>query len=151
VLVNKSVPASALPAIKKAVSNAVDLNPKRGDTLSISQIAFAPVKATPAATTAAGPLSKYGKYLIGLAALAFLAFAGRALRKREREPFGEPTWLRELEAPRTLASLESSTDPATEVAALQPHVGVAKRQIEDLVQRDPEVVAQHLRAWMAED
>ena len=147
----KFVPASAIRAIKQAVTNAVDLQPKRGDSLSISQLAFAATK--PAAPTVAAPsmLSKYGKYGIGLLALAFLALAGRAIRKRERESVGEPTWLRELEAPRTLASLEASTEQPSEVAALQPRVGVAKRQIEDLVQRDPEVVAQHLRAWMAED
>ena len=151
VLVDKSVPASAMPAIKQAVSNAVDLQPKRGDSLSISQLAFATTK-TPAPVVAApSMLAKYGKYGIGLLAVAFLAFAGRAIRKRERESVGEPTWLHELEAPRTLASLEASTDQPNEVAALQPRVGVAKRQIEDLVQRDPEVVAQHLRAWMAED
>jgi flagellar M-ring protein FliF len=152
VLVDKTVPASAIPAIKKAVSNAVDLQPKRGDTLAISQIAFAPVaKTTVPAAASASMLSKYGKYGIGLLAVLFLAFAGRAIRKRERESVGEPTWLHELEAPRTLASLEASAQGPTEVAALQPRIGVAKRQIEDLVQRDPEVVAQHLRSWMAED
>lgn len=152
VLVDKTVPASAMGAIKKAVANAVDLQPKRGDTLAISQIAFAPAaKTTVPAAASASMLSKYGKYGLGLLAVAFLALAGRAIRKRERESVGEPTWLHELEAPRTLASLEASAQGPTEVAALQPRVGVAKRQIEDLVQRDPEVVAQHLRSWMAED
>ena len=150
VLVDKSVPASAIPAIKKAVANAVGLQPKRGDQISISQLAFAPVKATPA-VAAVSPLTRYGKYgALGLATVAFLAFISRLIKKRERESFGEPKWLSELEAPRTLASLEASNQPS-EVAALQPHVGVARRQIEDLVKRDPERVAQHLRAWMAED
>jgi flagellar M-ring protein FliF len=96
-------------------------------------------------------MMKYAKYgVIGLASLLFLAFAGRMLRRREREPFaGQPTWLRELEAPRTLASLEASQP--TEVAALQPAINVARRQVEDLVQRDPERVAAQVRAWMAED
>ena len=150
VLVDKSVPASAIPAIKKAVANAVGLQPKRGDQLSVSQLKFAPVKATPT-PAAASPLTKYGKYgVLGLGSVGFLVFMARMLRKRERESFGEPTWLSELEAPRTLASLEAAAQP-TEVAALQPHVGVARRQIEDLVHRDPDRVAQHLRAWMAEE
>ena len=34
---------------------------------------------------------------------------------------------------------------------LQPPVNIAKRQIEDLVQRDPDRVAQQVRAWMSED
>jgi flagellar M-ring protein FliF len=149
VLIDKTVPAASIPAIKKAVANAVGLQPKRGDQLSVAQLAFAPVKATPA-PPAASPISKYGKYgALGLASVAFLFFMSRAIKKREKEPFGEPTWLSELEAPRTLASLEAGQP--TEVAALQPHVGVARRQIEDLVQRDPERVAQHVRAWMAED
>jgi flagellar M-ring protein FliF len=150
VLIDKSVPAAAIPAIKSAVSNAVGLQPKRGDVISVAQLAFAPTKATPVAA-APNSMMKYAKYgVIGLASLLFLAFAGRMLRRREREPFaGQPTWLRELEAPRTLASLEASQP--TEVAALQPAINVARRQVEDLVQRDPERVAAQVRAWMAED
>ena len=34
---------------------------------------------------------------------------------------------------------------------LRPPVNVAKRQVEDLVERDPDRVAQQVRAWMAED
>jgi flagellar M-ring protein FliF len=150
VLIDKSVPASAIPAIKSAVANAVGLQPKHGDAISVAQLAFAPTKATPVAA-ASSSMMKYAKYgVIGLASLLFLAFAGRMLRRREREPFaGQPTWLRELEAPRTLASLEQAH--VTEVAALQPAVNVARRQVEDLVQRDPERVAAQVRAWMAED
>ena len=53
VLVDKSVPAASLPAIKQAVSNAVGLNTKRGDTLSVGQLAFAkaPVVTPPAAAS----------------------------------------------------------------------------------------------------
>jgi flagellar M-ring protein FliF len=150
VLVDKSVPASAIPAIKTAVSNAVGLQPKRGDALSISQLAFAPTKATPVAA-APSAIMKYAKYgILALGSLIFLAFAGRLLRKREREPFaGQPTWLRELESPRSLAALEHGQP--TEVTALQPAVNVARRQVEDLVSRDPERVASQVRAWMAED
>src|SRR6185312_607030 len=83
VLVDKSVPAASLPAIKQAVANAVGLNAKRGDTLSVGQLAFAK---TPAATPpAAGPASmmKYAKYgAAGLGSLIFLVFAGRMLRRR---------------------------------------------------------------------
>jgi flagellar M-ring protein FliF len=161
VLVDKSVPAASLPAIKQAVSNAVGLNAKRGDTLSVGQLAFAAQpKATP---TAASPTAmlKYAKYgAAGLASLIFLVFAGRMLRRREREAFaGQPTWLRELEAPRTLASLEAAQQGGgvatagapTEVMALKSPVNVARRQVEDLVERDPERVAQQVRAWMTEE
>ncbi len=151
VLVDKSVPAASIPAIKSAVANAVGLDPKRGDAISVAQLAFAPASKTAPVAAAANPMMKYAKYgAIGLASLLFLVFAGRTLRKRERESFGgQPTWLRELEAPRTLASLEHNHPP--DVAALQPAVNVARRQVEDLVQRDPERVAAQVRAWMNED
>ncbi|MGA9857118.1 MAG: flagellar basal-body MS-ring/collar protein FliF [Solirubrobacteraceae bacterium] len=162
VLVDKSVPASALPAIKAAVSNAVGLNTKRGDTISLGQLSFAKPAAT-TTPTASSPSSmmNYAKYgAAGLGSLIFLVFAGRMLRKRERESFaGQPTWLRELESPRTLASLEQrqaggatmvGPEP-TEVMALRSPVNVARRQVEDLVERDPERVAQQVRAWMTEE
>ena len=163
VLVDKSVPAAELPAIKAAVANAVGLQPKRGDTMSVGQLAFAKQTTPTTAPTATATASymKYAKYgLAGLGSLLFLVFTGRMLRRRERESFGQPTWLRELEAPRSLASLEQRAaanggavvagDP-TEVMALRSPVNVAKRQVEDLVERDPERVAQQVRAWMAEE
>jgi flagellar M-ring protein FliF len=160
VLVDKTVPATALPAVKQAVANAVALNTKRGDTLSVGQLAFAktPAVTPPAAGTAS--MMKYAKYgAAGLGSLIFLVFAGRMLRRREREAFaGQPTWLRELETPRSLASLEAgqqggglvNAEP-TEIMALKSPVNVARRQVEDLVERDPERVAQQVRAWMGEE
>jgi flagellar M-ring protein FliF len=154
VLVDKSVPAAELPQIEAAVKSAVGFQTKRGDVFSIGQVAFAkPATTTP---TAAGPSSmiKYAKYgAIALASLVFLVFAGRMLRRRERETFGQPTWLRELEAPRTLASLEQGATAAqpAKVMALQAPVNVARKQVEELVNRDPDRVAQQVRAWMAEE
>jgi flagellar M-ring protein FliF len=114
-----------------------------------------------AAGGAAGNMMNYAKYaLVGLGALIFLFFVGRAVRKREREALmAEPTWLRELEAPRTLASLQGPrmemaqlpSEPPTQVIPLQSPVNVARRQVEDLVERDADRVAQQVRAWMAED
>jgi flagellar M-ring protein FliF len=159
VLVDKSVPAASLPAIKQAVANAVGLSAKRGDTLSVGQLAFA--KPTTTTPTAAAPnaMMKYAKYgAAGFASFLFLLFAGRMLRRREREAFaGQPTWLRELETPRSLASLEAGQNGGvvsagdTEVMALKSPVNVARRQVEDLVERDPERVAQQVRAWMTEE
>jgi flagellar M-ring protein FliF len=161
VLVDKSVPATALPAIKAAVANAVGLQTKRGDTLSIGQLAFAHTTATAPAASSTSSMMSYAKYgAVGLGSLIFLIFSGRMLRRRERESFaGQPTWLRELEAPRTLASLEQRqagnagvvSGPDTAVMALKSPVNVARRQVEDLVERDPERVAQQVRAWMTEE
>jgi flagellar M-ring protein FliF len=150
VLVDTSVPASAIPALRAAVTNAVGLNTTRGDMLSFGQVAFA----KPTTTPTASPLNPiaYAKYaLAGLAALVFLFFMRRSLKKREQEGLaGQPTWVRELAAPRPLPALEGNAE-ATQVMQLQAPVNVAKRQIEDLVQRDPDRVAQQVRAWMSED
>ena len=119
VLVDKSVPASALPALRAAVAGAVGLNPKRGDALSISQIAFQKPAATTATATSPTKMLGYAKYaVIAIGALLFLFFMRRNLKRRERESFGgQPTWLRELETPRPLAALASggADEPPTEV------------------------------------
>jgi flagellar M-ring protein FliF len=154
VLVDKSVPASALPAIKSAVAGAVGLNAKRGDSLSVSQIAFAKPATTTASPNSPTKMLGYAKYAaVGLGALLFLFFMRRNLKRREREVFaGQPTWLRELETPRPLAALASGADDdVTEVKRLRSPVNVPKRQVEELVERDPDRVAQQVRAWMSED
>ncbi len=154
VLVDKSVPASELPAIRNAVAGAVGLNAKRGDSLSVAQIAFTKA-ATPAATPASSTkMMGYAKYaIIALGSLIFLFLMRRSLKRRERETFeGQPTWLRELATPRPLAALAAGGDePATEVKRLRSPVNVPKRQVEELVERDPDRVAQQVRAWMSED
>jgi flagellar M-ring protein FliF len=152
VLVDKTVPAASIPAIKSAVAAAVGLNAKRGDTLSVQQIAFAKPAATPAPASSTKMIG-YAKYaLIGFGALLFLFFMRRSIKRREKEGFtGQPTWLRELETPRPLAALVSGDEPQTEIKRLRAPVNVPKRQVEELVERDPDRVAQQVRAWMSED
>ena len=92
--------------------------------------------------------------MIGLGALLFLFFMRRSLKRRESEAFaGQPTWLRELEHPASArrARAPAATSRATEVKRLRSPVNVPKRQVEELVERDPERVAQQVRAWMTED
>ena len=95
----------------------------------------------------------YAKYaLIGIGALLFLFFMRRSIRRREKETFtGQPTWLRELETPRSLAALGAGDDPQSDVKRLRSPVNVPRRQVEELVERDPDRVAQQVRAWMSED
>jgi flagellar M-ring protein FliF len=155
VLIDKSVPAAEIPSLKSAVAAAVGLSAKRGDTLAFGQIAFAKQKpiATPSSSSPMSML-KYAKTgAIALGAIVFLFFMRRLLRRRESEALaGQPTWLRELEAPRSLATFETGElDEPTRVMQLRPPVNVARQQIEDLVERDPDRVAQQVRAWMAED
>jgi flagellar M-ring protein FliF len=156
VLLDKTVPSNEVPQVTNAVAAAVGLNKSRGDTLSVSQVAFAK---PPAAATPSAPVKMigYAKYvLVGIGALLFLFFMSRMLGRREQEQFaGQPTWVRELESPRSLASVEAAQlepgDQPTRIMQLRPPVNVAKKQVEDLVEREPDRVAAQVRAWMAED
>jgi flagellar M-ring protein FliF len=90
--------------------------------------------------------------VLGLGSVMFLFFVTRQLRRREREGFpAEPTWVRELASPRPIAQIGSSPAQPVEVAPLRAPVTVAKKQIEELVERDSDRVAQQVRAWMSED
>jgi flagellar M-ring protein FliF len=163
VLLDKSVPASALPAIREAVTNAAGIQTKRGDTISIGQVAFAK---TSSSAPAASPLADAKYVLLGLAAIIFLFLTTRSIRKREKGPIEEPVWLRELEAPMRLSELEreTSTRSAPALAAVAPANGGGsasnqangrggesiREQVEQLVDSNPDRVAQQLRSWMQE-
>ncbi|MBB4661010.1 flagellar basal-body MS-ring/collar protein FliF [Conexibacter arvalis] len=154
VLIDDSIPATMIPGIRDAVMSAAGIDEERGDVLTVSQLAFVQPPRAPAASPV-DDIWEYARYaLIGLAALAFLALVTRQLRKREQEALaGEPTWLREIESPRTLAELERFEEPVapTRVLPLRSPENPARMQVEELVERDPERVAQHVRAWMQED
>lgn len=153
VLIDRSVPASMLPQIRDAVMSAAGIDVERGDALTLGQVQFA----APPRPEAANPVDTiwdYARYaLLGMAALIFLALVTRQLRKRENEALGnQPTWLNEIEAPRTLAELERPEQFApTQVLPLRSPENAARLQVEELIERDPERVAQHVRAWMQED
>jgi flagellar M-ring protein FliF len=161
VLLDKSVPAASLPAIREAITNAAGIQTKRGDTISIGQVAFA--KATTTAP-ASSPLADAKYALLGLGAIIFLFFTTRSIRKREKGPIEEPVWLRELEAPMRLSELERETSarPAPAMAAAGPNGSGSvngggaesgesiRRQVEQLVDSNPDRVAQQLRSWMQE-
>ncbi len=160
VLLDHSVAAASVPAIKEAVTNAAGINAKRGDTISIGQIAFAKGGAT-GAPAASSPLS-YAKYvLLAIAAAIFLFFTTKSLRKREQETIPEPRWLRELEAPVRLSELERemARSPSELTASIGNGNGNGngarggdeiRRQVEQLADSDPDRVAQQVRNWMQE-
>jgi flagellar M-ring protein FliF len=164
VLLDHSVPASSIPAIKEAVTNAAGINAKRGDTISIGQIAFAKGGAT--GEPASGGMMGYAKYvLLAIAAAVFLFFTTRSLRRREKEEIPEPRWLRELEAPVRLSELERemAARPGELTAAAGGPNGRAngrngsaeageeiRRQVEQLADSDPDRVAQQVRSWIQE-
>ena len=109
-------------------------------------------KAGPVPTTLLEPLKWVG---LGLAALLFLFFMTRGMRKRESENL-TPAWLTEIEEPVSLAALEARTTPNyLDTAAndmLPPRVPDASlHQLDQLIEREPERVAAQVKAWMAED
>jgi flagellar M-ring protein FliF len=152
-VVDKSVPPAQVAQLKNAVSAAAGIDPKRGDVFNVSQVAFAkPTTTTPAAGPV-GNIMDYAKYgIAGLGLLGFLFFLTRHLKKRERESLGEPTWLRQIEAPTTLADLEAGrTTRMPAVAAQMPEPSGARVSAESIAEKDPERVAQQIRTWMEEE
>ncbi len=143
-----------LPQIRDAVMAAAGIDADRGDVLTLGQVDFAPLP-RPEGADPVDQIWDYARYaLLGMAALVFLALVTRQLRKRENEALGnEPTWLNEIETPRPLAELEAMPQPVapTQVMPLRSPENPARMQVEELVERDPERVAQHVRAWMQED
>jgi flagellar M-ring protein FliF len=156
VLVDKSVPAAELAQIQSMVTNAAGIQAARGDTISVGQISFAKQTGASGGASAGGPLaavpSMAKTVAIGVGALIFLGLLVRGLRRREHEVInGEPVWLREIEAPRALAELEAEQEHPTSVHPLRPAVNPARLQVEELLQRDPVRVADHVRSWLQEE
>ena len=85
--------------------------------------------------------------MIGLAGVGFLFFAGRHLRKKQDDVLAEPLWLRELNAPTSLAELEvhrRGDDWEEDDRAGLPD------NAEEVAAMESDRVAQQLRAWMKE-
>lgn len=146
-VVDTSVPKAELAPLKEAVASAAGIDAARGDTLAVSQIAFAKPAGGDAPGLAPGDdmlgYAKYGAAALGL--LAFMFFSARHLRRREGELLmREPNWLREIEAPTTLAHLERPQVSMLPERTENP----ARQQVEELATREPERVAQQIRSWM---
>ena len=128
---------------------------ERGDRITASVLPFAAQPKPQGESTGPVPagavdMAKYGA--LGFASLIFLFFVGRHLRRREDEALmGEPLWLRQIEAPQSLSSLEAAQ--AGGAAGGGPElVGVGSRQtVEDALRKDPETVATQVRTWLSED
>jgi flagellar M-ring protein FliF len=164
VLVSSKVPAAELATLTPAVQAAAGISPANLKSAAYSVVVksvkfpSATTATTPTSATAASPTAGMIGYakdgIIGLGALLFLFFVTRMLRKRENEPLRQPTWLRELEQPRSLIELEEEGAAAAPVRVKRlrpPAASTAEVQVEDLVKREPERVASQVRDWMSED
>ena len=146
-LLDKSVPPADVAAIRKAVEGAAGIDSERGDTLTVSQIAFAKVPEAKQPGPVAGALGSVKYVLLGVATLIFLILVGRHLRRREDDELKGPSvWLRELDSPTTLAELENGAGEPLIV----PQENRLHDEVEDFAAREPDRVAQQVRAWMNE-
>ena len=124
--------------------------------MQAAQVPFAKVstpKAGPVPTTLLGPIKWVG---VGFAALLFLFFMSRSLRKREGETLTTPAWLTDIEEPVSLAQLEQETrvldSPQHPTIKLPPRAPDANLQaIDQLMEREPERVAAQVKQWMSQD
>jgi flagellar M-ring protein FliF len=151
-LVDKSVPAAQVASLRSAIQSAAGINPARGDTLSVSQVAFAQ-QPKPASGLNPQSMLGYAKYVLaGLGLLAFLFFVTRHLRRRENDALAsEPVWLREIDAPTTLAELERGPAAAPSLPGPRREQNPVRGELDQIMKREPERVAAQVRAWMNED
>jgi flagellar M-ring protein FliF len=143
VVIDKAVPAADVAQLRNTLATAAGVDPARGDTITVSQVAFAKPAVAPKPGPAQGAIGMAKWILLGLAMLLFLFFVTRHLRRHESEQL-EPVWLREIETPRALAELEGDT----RTALLEPAVNPVREQVEEIVEQHPERVAQQVRAWL---
>lgn len=159
--------AAGLRQLQAAVASAAGVQRQRGDTLAVSQVAFAkqPAATPPAAASPipAGLMGYAKTALLGLAALIFLFFVSRHLRKRQSGAFAEePSWLRQLSEPAQAALPAGPPIEEEEKHVLEEFDAQAAAKkifandpraiaLEEIVEREPEKIAQHLRTWITED
>lgn len=141
-VVDESVPPQDVNQLERAVAAAAGIDTDRGDTIETSQIPFAEVPEPASPSPVGGILGNLKYVALAIGTLLFLFFAGRHLRRREQEGLdSQPVWLRELNAPATLAELEAE----------RPEEARDRRDTaEELPALEPDKVAQQLRAWMKE-
>jgi flagellar M-ring protein FliF len=155
-LVDTSVPPQQIDSLKQAVGAMVGIDSKRGDTLSVSRLTFAPVKASKPAS--AGPLGAVGspialakKVFLAIAALVFLMMMRKGLKRREEDGVvPEPTWLREIEASVPLAELEAAPTARIQIDPEAARRGSMKNELEEIARSQPQQVATQVTQWMKE-
>ncbi len=163
IVLDGSVMAAKNPAaVQQLVSSALGINPKRGDTVTVTAMPFdrTQEKAAAAELAAAQKADRQAKMLSmartgGLFLLLAVIFllAWRRSRKREK--------LRQQATHYMVEQIRQNREPAAAVAAPAPVPELAgseqgelrmaaRDEIAALVERQPEEVAQLLRGWLVE-
>jgi len=148
----------------KQIQAAVGYNKARGDVVQVTTVAFsqAAQKAAKdqlktATNSGQGQMLDLVRHVVTLLIVALvLFFAWRAIKKAEanRVPLRIPLDLRELEAADTRAIESAGAAPrlsAIERQALQPALDSGMEgELSDLIEHQPDEVAQTLRSWLAD-
>jgi flagellar M-ring protein FliF len=152
-LVDKSVSGADVTAVQNAVSSMVGLDPSRGDTITVSTLAFAkPAAAGGSGGAIAGlgspiDIAKTGG--AALAAIVFLFLVRRNLKRREGDPVApEPRWLKEITQATPIAQLSTSAAQAT--AVIPERRQQMQVTAEEIVKTQPDAVAMQVAQWMNE-
>ncbi|WP_457600030.1 flagellar basal-body MS-ring/collar protein FliF [Hydrogenivirga sp.] len=144
VIINKELKGVDEESIKKIVSAAVGLDPKRGDTLSVVAVPF---KRPAIAEEAGPPVPTWKKFLIpgvvGFVIALLLVFGlFRFLRKKEAPapvPVGAPT----AEEVATISGAEALRETARELEIV--------KTITEVARKEPKKVAAMLKLWLREE
>lgn len=174
VLLNTRTAGAANRAdVQRLVASAVGIDPQRGDTLQVTDLPFDESAAEAAAAelaeartaeesaARANLLKTAGLVLLVVAVLGYAVLSGRRRRRAqltdaERIQLERLQQSLELQAARERAELDAA---AAAVASIEPPkpvdpkveaVALARDEITEMVQKQPEEVAQVLRAWLAD-
>jgi flagellar M-ring protein FliF len=166
VLLDRAVvtPAEVSSLWRPSIQAAAGIVPARdgNDALKVMTVAFdknaQKTQAQLAAPARSHPLIDLGEYVLTLLMLALvLIFAWRAIRRAEgnRAPIRTPLDLRELDMTRSAgAPLESAAGARAGAAPFPASLDASASSIEaaitDLIERQPDEVAQTLRSWLAD-
>jgi flagellar M-ring protein FliF len=159
------VKPSDVADLTKQIQAAVGYDKTRGDVVQVSTMAFSTAaqkaakdQLNAASGSAQNTMLDLVRHIVTLAIIALvLFFAWRAIKRAEanRVPLRVPLDLRELEAADTRALEASPSAPprlaSAERAALAPAADMgAEGELTDLIEHQPDEVAQTLRSWLAD-
>ena len=152
--------------ITQLVSAAAGLQTSRGDSIQVAMVPFdqsaqqaqsAQMKAAASASSKAAMMSEIRGVLVVLAVIALLVFSVRRINKTTRVPLALPAGYQplELEAGEgfgddevTLALSSSQVDVRQEAYPAPAPVQAEVSQIGQMIEHEPERIAEMLRAWL---
>ncbi|HSO33167.1 MAG TPA: flagellar basal-body MS-ring/collar protein FliF [Labilithrix sp.] len=148
-------PREEMDKISSLVRSAVGADEKRGDLVTVESVPFIAPAAEPALAAAPPPFvfqpRRHGPYAAGaaVAVLAGVIAMTISLRRRSRrKAAAAAVAATALAAEKTLLGVSEPTEE--DLGALEPTPEELRRQVNDLVSRDPATAALILRQWLGQ-